>query len=246
MFEEKTVLITGGSRGIGRALAIAFAQRGARVAVNFVSNAAAADETVDRIETAGGRATAVQADVRDTTQVKAMIERIETAYGPVSILVNNAGILRDKPIMFMSDAEWDDVVDVDLRGAFTCIKGVGREMMRNRNGRIINISSAAGILGDAMRANYAAAKAGLIGLTRTAAREFAKSGTTVNAIAPGMIETDMIRDITDAKRAALLERIPMGHAGSADQVASVALFLASDQAAYVTGQVVCVDGGLCM
>jgi 3-oxoacyl-[acyl-carrier protein] reductase len=243
---DRTALVTGGSRGIGQSIAMTLARAGANVGVNYVNDAVAAAETVREIEAAGGRAIAVQADVRDTGAVTQMVEDIKSALGPVGILVNNAGILRDKPITFMSDEEWDDVIDVDLRGAFACIKAVGRDMMRARYGRIINIASAAGIVGDVMRASYVAAKAGMIGLTKTAAREFAKSGVTANAIAPGVIETDMIKDVAEAKRSALLERIPLGHFGNPDDVARAALFLASDQSSYITGQVLSVDGGMVM
>jgi len=184
--------------------------------------------------------------VRDTEAAAKMAAKVRSTFGPVEILVNNAGVLRDKPITFMSDPEWDDVVDINLRGAFTCIKAVGRDMMRARYGRIINISSAAGITGDAMRSSYVAAKAGMIGLTKAAAREFAKSGVTANAIAPGVIKTDMITALTDAKRAALLERVPLGQFGEPDDVARAAIFLASDRSGYITGQVLSVDGGMVM
>ncbi|MDA0321212.1 MAG: 3-oxoacyl-ACP reductase FabG [Verrucomicrobia bacterium] len=242
----RTALVTGGSRGIGRAIAMALARAGAAVGINYVNDADAAADTVREIDEAGGSAVAVRTDVRDTEAVAKMVAEVRAALGPVGILVNNAGVLRDKPITFMSDQEWDDVVDINLRGAFTCIKAVGRDMMRARYGRIINISSAAGITGDAMRASYVAAKAGMIGLTKAAAREFATSGVTANAIAPGVIETDMIKALSDAKRAALLERVPLGHFGEPDDVARAAIFLASDRSGYITGQVLSVDGGMVM
>ena len=242
----RTALVTGGSRGIGRAIAMALARAGAAVGINYVNDADAAADTVREIDEAGGSAVAVRTDVRDTEAAAKMVAEVRAALGPVGILVNNAGVLRDKPITFMSDQEWDDVVDINLRGAFTCIKAVGRDMMRARYGRIINISSAAGITGDAMRASYVAAKAGMIGLTKAAAREFATSGVTANAIAPGVIETDMIKALSDAKRAALLERVPLGHFGEPDDVARAAIFLASDRSGYITGQVLSVDGGMVM
>lgn len=242
----RTALVTGGSRGIGRAIAMALARSGAAVGINYVNDADAAADTVHAIDAAGGSAVAVQADVRDTEAAAKMAAKVRSTFGPVEILVNNAGVLRDKPITFMSDPEWDDVVDINLRGAFTCIKAVGRDMMRARYGRIINISSAAGITGDAMRSSYVAAKAGMIGLTKAAAREFAKSGVTANAIAPGVIKTDMITALTDAKRAALLERVPLGQFGEPDDVARAAIFLASDRSGYITGQVLSVDGGMVM
>ena len=242
--EGRVALVTGASRGIGRAIALALAREGADVAVNFRQRGQAADEVVAAIAGLGRKAIAVQADVRSADQVKAMVERVRAELGGPDILVNNAGIVRDKPLAFMSEDEWDEVVDTSLKGAFLCTKAVARPMSRARWGRIINISSDAALLGDAQRANYCAAKAGLLGLTRAAARELAPHGVTVNAIAPGIIATDMTAGMPEVRRKALLEAIPLRRFGEAGDVAALAAFLAGDGGAYITGQVFCVDGGL--
>lgn len=242
--EGKVAVVTGGSRGIGRAIALALAGEGAAVAVNYRERADAAADVVAAIEGAGGKALAVQADVRDADAVKALMKTAKAELGGVGILVNNAGVLRDNYLAFMSEAQWDEVVDTSLKGAFLCTKAASRMMMSARSGRIINISSDAALTGDMQRANYCAAKAGLLGLTRAAARELAPYGVTVNAIAPGIIETDMTADMADDKRETLLGLIPLGAFGQPEDVAAMALFLASDAARYVTGQVFPVDGGL--
>ena len=242
--EGKTALVTGASRGIGRAIAIALAREGADVAVNYREQAAGAEETAAAVRGLGRKAVAVQADVRDLAQVKAMFDQAKQALGGVHILVNNAGITRDNYLAFMSEAEWDEVVDTSLKGAFLCTKVASRLMTRAKWGRIINISSDAALLGDMQRANYCAAKAGLLGLTRATARELAPYGVTANAIAPGIIETDLTKALPDAKRSAMVGLIPLQRFGQADDVAALAAFLAGDAAAYITGQVFCVDGGL--
>ena len=243
----KVALVTGASRGLGRAIALAFAEQGADVAVNYRGNAEAADETAQAIRTAGRRAEVIQGDTsggRDACEaiVKAAID----AFGTVDILVNNAGITRDNLLMRMDAEEWDAVLSTNLSGPFWMTRAIARPMMKARSGRIINMSSAAGRMGNAGQANYAAAKAGLIGLTKTTARELASRGITCNAIAPGLIETDLTADLPEAATEAIRTLTPMGHVGSVDDVAAAAVYFASDEARYVTGQVLGVDGGIVM
>jgi 3-oxoacyl-[acyl-carrier protein] reductase len=243
----KVALVTGGSRGLGRAIALAFAGQGADVAVNYRGNAAAAEGVVAAIKGLGREATAIQGDTSDGREaceaiVKAAIDR----FGKIDILVNNAGITRDNLLMRMDDAEWDDVIGTNLSGPFWMCRAVARPMLKAKAGRIINMSSVAGRMGNAGQANYASAKAGLIGLTKTVAREFASRGITANAIAPGLIETELTADLPDTARQFVLESTPLGYIGSVEDVAAAAVYLASDEARYVTGQVLGVDGGMMM
>jgi 3-oxoacyl-[acyl-carrier protein] reductase len=243
----KVALVTGASRGLGRAIAVAFAAQGADVAVNYRGNQDAAAETVDAIRASGRRAELIQGDTsegRESSQaiVKAAID----AFGTVDILVNNAGITRDNLLMRMDAEEWDAVVATNLSGPFWMTRAIARPMMKARSGRIINMSSAAGRMGNAGQANYAAAKAGLIGLTKTTARELASRGITCNAIAPGLIATDLTADLPEAATEAIKTMTPMGYVGSVEDVAATAVFFASDEARYVTGQVIGVDGGMVM
>jgi len=244
---EKTALVTGGSRGIGRAVARALAARGAAVAITYREQAELAVEVVRQIETEiEGRAAAWQLDVRDGARVKEVAAEISERLGSVSILVNNAGVVRDNYLRFMSQYEWDDVLNTNLTGAFLCAKAVLASMQRAKWGRVINISSDAAYLGDVRRANYAAAKAGLLGLTRALAREVAPQGITVNAVCPGLIETEMTSDMEETRREGLLRGIPANRFGAPEDVAALVTFLASPEAGYITGQALSVDGGLHM
>jgi len=244
--EGKSALVTGASRGIGRAITLALAQEGADVLINFAAQREAAEAVAAEIQDLGRKAIVFQADVSQLDQVKAMIAAAKENFGRIDILVNNAGITQDNYLTFMTEEQWDKVVDTNLKGAFNCTKLVAKEMVRQKSGRIINISSDAGLMGDMRRANYCASKAGLIGLTKAAARELAGQGITVNAIAPGIIETDLIADTPQPRREQLLNSIPLGRFGSPEDVAKVVVFLASDRASYITGQVLPVDGGMRM
>jgi len=243
----KVALVTGGSRGLGRAIALALAGQGADVALNFRANAEAAEEVVDRIRALGRRAEMIQGDTSAGREACEGIVKVALeAFGAVDILVNNAGITRDNLLMRMDADEWDAVLSTNLSGPFWMTRAMARPMMKARSGRIINMSSAAGRMGNAGQANYAAAKAGLIGLTKTTARELASRGITCNAIAPGLIETDLTAGLPDAATEAIKTLTPMGCVGSVDDVAGAAVYLASDEARYVTGQVIGVDGGMVM
>lgn len=242
----RVAIVTGGSRGIGRAIALKLAEDGCRVVVNYQSNNQAADEVVREISDAGGEALAVQADVSLAEGAKALVDAAVAAYGTVDILVNNAGIARDALLMRMSEEDWDAVLDTNLKGAFHCIKAVQRIMLRRRSGRIIQISSISGVRGNPGQANYAAAKAGLIGLTKAVARELASRNITVNAVAPGFVDTEMTRVLAPELIQQATEQIPLGRLGSPEDIAAAVAFLASPSAGYITGQVLGVDGGLGM
>jgi len=242
----KTALVTGASRGIGRAIAIALAEAGADVAVNYAGSEAAALETVRAIEALGRKSTAVRANVGKSAEFDAMVASVLETFGKLDILVNNAGITRDNLIMRMKEEEFDEVIETNLKGSFNGIKAVTRSMMKQRSGRIINISSVVGTLGNPGQANYVASKAGVIGLTKSAARELASRGITVNAVAPGFIGTDMTDKLPAEMREKLEKDIPLGRIGRPEEIASAVLYLASDAASYMTGQTLHVDGGMYM
>ncbi|RID87206.1 3-oxoacyl-[acyl-carrier-protein] reductase [Peribacillus asahii] len=246
MLEGKKVLVTGASRGIGREIALELARLGADVAVNYAGSEAKANEVVDQIKALGREAMAIQCDVANSESVAEMVKATIEQFGRLDILVNNAGITRDNLLMRMKESEWDDVINTNLKGVFLCTKAVTRQMMKQRSGRIINIASIVGVSGNAGQANYVAAKAGVIGLTKTSAKELAPRGITVNAIAPGFISTDMTDELTEEIQQAMLQQIPLARFGDPKDIASVAAFLASDASRYMTGQTLHVDGGMVM
>ncbi len=246
ILENKVVLVTGGSRGIGREIALEFAKNGADVIVNFAGNADRAETVVSEIKAIGQEAIAIQADVSNADDVQQLFKAAIEKFGKIDILVNNAGITRDNLLMRMKEAEWDDVINTNLKGVFLCTKAATRPMMKQRSGKIINITSIVAISGNPGQANYVAAKSGVIGLTKTSARELASRGITVNAIAPGFITTDMTDTLTEEIKQEMLKQIPLARFGEPKDIAKVALFLASDAADYLTGQTIHVDGGMVM
>ncbi len=244
--EGKAALITGASRGIGREIALELARQGANVAVNYAGSEAKANEVVDEIKKMGKEAFAIKCDVSNAEEVATMIKETVDRFGHLDILVNNAGITKDNLLMRMKEEEWDDVININLKGVFLCTKAVTRQMMKQRNGRIINIASIVGVSGNAGQANYVAAKAGIIGLTKTTAKELASRNITVNAIAPGFISTDMTDKLTDEVRSEMLKQIPLARLGEPKDIAKMAAFLASDDSSYMTGQTLHINGGMFM
>ncbi|NLY52221.1 MAG: 3-oxoacyl-[acyl-carrier-protein] reductase [Firmicutes bacterium] len=240
---NKVAIVTGGGRGIGQAIALRLAREGAKVAICDVQNS---EETAARIEELGGAALALKVDITVESQVKEAVETILSQWGTIDILVNNAGITRDGLLMRMQESEWDAVLDVNLKGAFLFSRAVLRPMLKQRRGRIISIASVVGLMGNPGQTNYAASKAGLIGFSKSLAREVASRGITVNCIAPGFIASDMTDALNEAQRKALLDQVPLGEIGHPEDVAAAVAFLASDDARYITGQTINVDGGLVM
>ena len=246
MLTGKVALVTGAGRGIGREIALMLAKNGAAVIVNYNGSRESAQEVVAQIEQNGGSAEAMQCNVADFASSEAFAKEILAKYQKVDILVNNAGVTRDNLIMRMSEEDYDAVLDTNLKGAFNMIRQFSRGMVKQRSGKIINISSVSGVLGNAGQANYAASKAGLIGLTKSVARELASRGINVNAVAPGFIDTDMTNNMTEEAKKTLNSMIPMGKMGSTKNIADLVLFLAGEHSDYITGQVICVDGGMCI
>ncbi len=244
--EGKVALVTGASRGIGRAIALTLAKNGADIAINFAGNVTAAEGVAGEIKAMGRKAILVQGSVTDTATCQEMVNKVISELGKIDILVNNAGITRDGLLMRMSSEDWDAVLTTNLKGVFNCTKAVIKPMMKQRSGRIVNMASVVGETGNAGQANYAAAKAGVIGFTKTMAKEIASRGITVNAVAPGFIATDMTKVLPDKVKETMETGIPLGRAGEPQDVANAVLFFVSDNAAYITGQVLNVDGGMVM
>lgn len=242
----KVALVTGSSRGIGRACVLKLAEAGAQVVINYFSQIEAAREVQTQIEAVGGKALIIQADISQSDQVQAMFEQVMAHWGRLDILVNNAGITRDGLLLRMQAEDWDDVVSTNLRGLFNCTKRAAKIMLKQKSGKIVNLSSVVGQVGNEGQANYATTKAGILGFTRSVALELASRGIAVNAVAPGYIESEMTEGISDAKRAELLQKIPFQRFGSCEEVAEMVLFLSSDKCRYITGQTFNIDGGMVM
>jgi 3-oxoacyl-[acyl-carrier protein] reductase len=243
---KRTILVTGGSRGIGRGICRAFAQADNHIYFNYASATAAAAETERLVTAAGGNITGMQVNVASEKEVVQFVGRALDETGRVDVLVNNAGITRDGLIVRMKEADWDDVLDINLKGTFNCIKAVSKTMIKQRSGRIINVSSVVGASGNPGQANYVASKAGIIGLTKGVAKELASRGITANVVAPGYVETDMTSALSDKAREMMISQVPLGRVGTPEDIAAAVVFLASEQAAYITGQVIHVNGGMYM
>ena len=242
--EGRVALVTGGSRGIGRAICVELARNGARVAVNYAGSSQAAQETAELCRALGVEAEPFQADVSDPAACEALVSAVKERFGQIDILVNNAGVARDGLLMTAKEADFDQTLDTNLKGSYFCMKAVSRLMLRQKYGRIVSLSSVVGLRGNPGQTAYAASKAGILGLTKAAAKELAAKGVTVNAIAPGFIETDMTAALPEKAREAMLATIPAVRPGQAEEVARAAAFLASEEAGYITGQVLCIDGGM--
>jgi 3-oxoacyl-[acyl-carrier protein] reductase len=246
MLKDKIAIVTGASRGIGRETALTLASYGATVIVNYNGSKEKAEEVVKEIQESGGQAKAIQGNVADSAAMKQMADEVKKEFGRIDILVNNAGITKDNLLMAMKEEDFDAVIDTNLKGAFLCMKHVIRIMMKQRYGRIINMSSVSGVMGNAGQINYCASKAGLIGMTKSLAREVGSRGITVNAVAPGYIDTEMTQGLPDEVKAGFIETIPLKRMGQTKDIAETVAFLASDRASYITGQTISVDGGMHM
>lgn len=244
ILENKNAIVTGGSRGIGRSIALQLARNGANVIINYTSNKEAADQVVKEIEVYNVKGLAIQCDVTKSDDIKKMIGTVESHFDTIDILVNNAGITKDNLLLRMKEEEWQQVIDVNLTGVFLCTKAVIRKMMKQKHGKIVNISSVVGVTGNAGQANYSASKAGVIGFTKSIAKEVASKNIRVNAIAPGFIETDMTAVLSEDIKSGLMESIPLKRYGQPDDIANLVVFLSSNQSNYITGQVINVDGGM--
>lgn len=244
IFAGKTVLVTGGSRGIGKSVALAYGAKGANVVVNYTSNPQKAEEVVAEIKALGVEAMAIACDVSDDAAVEAMVETIEKDFHVIDILVNNAGVTRDGLLIRMKDSDWDQVMDINLKGTYLCTKHVGKKMLKRKAGNIVNITSVVGLTGNAGQSNYSASKAGVIGFTKSIAKEFSSRQIRVNAVAPGFIATDMTEKLSQEVIDTYKKAIPLGRMGDPEDVAKAVLFLSSDQSSYMTGQIITVDGGM--
>lgn len=244
IFSGKTVLITGASRGIGRAIALAYAKEGANIVVNYASSPEKAEMVVEEIKALGAEAVAYGCDVSDEAAVELMAETVEKTFHPIDILINNAGITKDGLLIRMKDSDWDQVLDINLKGTYLCTKHFGKRMLKRKSGNIVNVTSVVGLTGNAGQSNYSASKAGVIGFTKSIAKEFSSRQIRVNAVAPGFIATDMTEKLSEDVIEAYKKAIPLGRMGTAEDVAKAVLFLSSDQSSYMTGQIITVDGGM--